>query len=63
MDMSLSCQITYGIYVVVIVDSKKNKISQLKKLRDIEAKRDKNDLSQYEIIFVDARERPTASKR
>lgn len=54
---------TYGIYVVVIVDSKKNKISQLKKLRDIEAKRDKNDLSQYEIIFVDARERPTASKR
>ena len=49
--------------MVVIVNSNKNKVGQLKKLRVFESKRDKNDSSQYEIIFVDARERPTASKK
>lgn len=54
---------SYGIYVVVIVDSKKNQIGQLKKLKEIEEKRNKDDSSQYKIIFVDARERLTASKK
>ena len=54
---------TYGIYVVVIVDSKKNQIGQLRRLETIEAKRNKNDSSQCEIILVDAKEKPTASKK
>lgn len=53
----------YGIYVVVIVDSGKNQNTQLRKLMDIENKRDKDNSSLCEIIFVDARERPTASKK
>lgn len=53
---------SYGIYVVVIVDGNNND-KQLEMLRKIEVERNKDDLSQYEIIFVDARERPTASKK
>lgn len=53
----------YGIFVVVIINSKKNQIEQLKKLKKIESERNKENPSQYEIIFVDARERPTASKK
>ena len=53
----------YGIYVVVLVDSRNNQDSHLRSLREIEAKRNKSDHSLYEIIFVDARERPTASKK
>ena len=46
---------SYGIYVVVIVDGNNND-KQLEMLRKIEVERNKDDLSQYEIIFVDARE-------
>lgn len=53
----------YGIYVVVIIDSKNNQNNQLCKLREFEVNRVQGDPSQYEIIFVDAREKPTASKK
>lgn len=51
----------YGIYVVVIVDGKQ-KTNMLDQLKDKEEKRNKDDMSVPEIIFVDAREKPTASK-
>jgi hypothetical protein len=51
----------YGIYVVLIVDGKQ-KTNMLDQLKDKEEKRNKDDMSIPEIIFVDARERPTASK-
>jgi len=54
---------SYGLFVVVSVDSSKNQIGQLKKLRDIESKRDRTDPTKNEIIFVNAKERPTASKK
>lgn len=53
----------YGIFVVVVVDSPKNKNAQLKKLQALEDERDKTNLSIPEIIFVDACERQTASKK
>lgn len=52
----------YGIFVVVVVDSPKNKNAQLKKLQALEDERDKTNLSIPEIIFVDACERQTACK-
>ena len=52
----------YGIYVVVIVDRKGNQNKFLNQLREIEENRSKDDKLSPIIIFVDARERPTASK-
>ena len=52
----------YGIYVVVIVDSKGNQNKFLNQLREIEENRSKDDKLSPIIIFVDARERTTASK-
>lgn len=53
----------YGIFIVIEIDSKKNQIGQMKKLQTIEASRDKNDPTKPEIIFVNAKERTTASKK
>lgn len=63
-DYMYSQDADYGIFVVVLVDSKKNQLTQLKKLRDIEKKRAGGDRTYAnEIIFVNAKERLTASKR
>ena len=62
-DYMKSQNASYGLYVIVIVDSKKNQIGQMKKLLNIEQDRDKTDLSKPEIIFVNAKERKTASKK
>lgn len=52
-----------SIYVVVEIDSPKNKISLMKRLHDIEDKRKSENSTDPEIIFVNARERVTASKK
>lgn len=62
-DYMKSQNASYGLYVVVVVDSKKNQIGQMKKLLNIEQNREKTDFSKPEIIFVNAKERKTASKK
>ena len=51
----------HGLYVAVYVDSNKNKLGQLRKLKDIQSKQTKD--SPIEIVIIDAREKATASKR
>lgn len=53
----------YGLYVVVMVDSSNNKMGLVRKLVEIKKTIDKNIDNPIKIVFVDARERKTASKR
>ena len=62
-DYMKSQKTNYGLYIVVIVDSSKNQNSQIQKLKEIESARDTNNITKPEIIFVNACERPTASKK
>ena len=62
-DYMKSQQAQYGLYVVVMVDSDKNKMGHVRKLVEIKKTIDKDVDSPIKIVFVDARERKTASKR
>lgn len=62
-DYMKSQQAQYGLYVVVLVDSDKNKMGLVRKLVEIKKREDKEGDSPIKIVFVDARERKTASKR
>ena len=52
----------YGLFVVVIVNSTKNQKRQIQQLRNLALKREEDSIMN-EIIFVDAKEKSTASKK
>ena len=52
----------YGLFVIVIVNSTKNQKRQIQQLRNLALKREEDSIMN-EIIFVDAKEKSTASKK